>query len=966
MDKIAGYFTGRPVKNHRPTLCDARRYEYRELEKATKAFTNLIRPGAHGDLGTVYKGTLQGGKVIAVQTLQTERRLHKQHESLVKAVSQLCHTNLLKFDGYCIDKHGSFLCYEYQRYQTLEECLLGTYKVLTWQQRRDILSGICEGLKYLEDFKSKVKMHIELKVDKIVLHEDEKTRNLIPKISYCVFWGQREDDAPTGYYYFMSKREEIFSSEIDINSFGILLLKIITGRSKSSSTENELVAEVKRHWNRNDCKALRDPILNSDCQAEIEYCIELALRCTSPYVALRPTVDHIASTLANLRHETRKNESVGAYESRTFKNVQYSFGRDDDSSDGLGLIKVDHVREYRYDELERATDHFSSDREIGRGAFGIVYKAVIGDKVLAVKKLQKDKFSEQFLNEVSILSTLRHRNLMKLEGYCFHSQGTMLCYEYLSDGTLQDRLEDNHHKLSWNQRYNIILGICRGLHYLHDECPDGVSIVHMDLKADNILIHIDVSGVLIPKIGDFGIAWPLDMNKQYAYTNNPLGNITVTPPEYQNGGKITTGVDIYSFGLIMLEMITGKPRTYSRKSSRYGRHIINQAKNQIKLQDPKLFIDESMGNDYLQQIHECIEIALDCVGSDEKTRPGIAEVSLRLAQIGQELVGRKLLRCTASRRTSIMDKQEPVMSELDKSSDISIPNSEVDVSDSISKVGSESSSGTMPAEKTDENFNDQQQEGSSIHGTDSMSYASENATPFDASQTPVPCNPSDLDFALDFEAIFEGPSAVELESTTATPAKPEMEIEKALKQLYETLCDLRPYEITEASVFIEEMVNKILSKRNPTADLLNVCLNELLEIISSDGDAIKTARERAAKKMQISEKISRCSKLKAIMQENAREAKMLAKQQAFLMNRREILCAELNKIDSQLKDIPASIAEKKKKGMEAQAEGKTLVEEIVREEAEIGDTSADDALLERVRKIRIGVCTQLEGIINKI
>ena len=156
---------------------------------------------------------------------------------------------------------------------------VGTYKVLTWQQRRDILSGICEGLKYLEDFKSKVKMHIELKVDKIVLHEDEKTRNLIPKISYCVFWGQREDDAPTGftlfhlynwinkwtihlenhillvillnytsiwcrYYYFMSKREEIFSSEIDINSFGILLLKIITGRSKSSSTENELVAEV--------------------------------------------------------------------------------------------------------------------------------------------------------------------------------------------------------------------------------------------------------------------------------------------------------------------------------------------------------------------------------------------------------------------------------------------------------------------------------------------------------------------------------------------------------------------------------------------------------------------------------------------------------------------------------------------------------------------------------------------------
>lgn len=257
-------------------------------------------------------------------------------------------------------------------------------------------------------------------------------------------------------------------------------------------------------------------------------------------------------------------------------------------------------------------------------------------------------------------------------------------------------------------------------------------------------------------------------------------------------------------------------------------------------------------------------------------------------------------------------------------------------------------------------------EGSAIPGTDSMSYASVNATPIDAArQTPVPCNPSDLDFALDFEAIFEDPTAVELEST-ATPAKPEMEIEKAMKQLHETLCDLRPYQITEASVLIEEMVNKILSKRSPTADLLNVCLNDLLEIISSDGDAIKRARDRAAKKMEIGEKKFRCSKLKAIMQENAREAKMLAKQQSFLRNRREILYAELKKTDSQLKDIPASIAEKKKKGMEAQAEGKTLAEQIVREEAEIGDASADEALLERVHKIRIGVCTQLEGIINKI
>lgn len=246
------------------------------------------------------------------------------------------------------------------------------------------------------------------------------------------------------------------------------------------------------------------------------------------------------------------------------------------------------------------------------------------------------------------------------------------------------------------------------------------------------------------------------------------------------------------------------------------------------------------------------------------------------------------------------------------------------------------------------------------------SYVSVDGTPTDANQKPAPYSPSDLDFTLDFEAIFEGPTpVVELEST-ASPAKPEMEMERALKQLYEALCDLCPYQITEASVFIEEMVNKIFSKRNPTADGLTNCLNDLLATISSDSDAIKRARDRAARKMEINEKKSRCSKLKAIMQENASEAKVLGKQLAFITNRKEILCAELKKIDSQLKDIPASIAGKKKKGMEAQAEGKILAEEVVREEAEVGDTSADDALLERLRKIHNGVCAQLEGVINKI
>ncbi|CAN6347691.1 unnamed protein product [Urochloa humidicola] len=230
---------------------------------------------------------------------------------------------------------------------------------------------------------------------------------------------------------------------------------------------------------------------------------------------------------------------------------------------------------------------------------------------------------------------------------------------------------------------------------------------------------------------------------------------------------------------------------------------------------------------------------------------------------------------------------------------------------------------------------------------------------------PVPYNPSDLDFTLDFEAIFEGSNPVEIESS-ATREKQEMETDQALKQLYQALCDLCPYQISEASVFIEDMAKRVLTKTSPTAVHLRNALEDLLIIISSDSDAIKKARDRAAQKMEINEKKSRCSKLKAIMQENAVEAKVLGQQLAFLKERREVLRVELEKIDSKLKDIPALIAEKKKKGMEAQAEGKTLAEQVVKDEAEIGDTSADDALLERVQAIHRRVCTQLEGIINKI
>ncbi|WVZ51199.1 hypothetical protein U9M48_002361 [Paspalum notatum var. saurae] len=158
---------------------------------------------------------------------------------------------------------------------------------------------------------------------------------------------------------------------------------------------------------------------------------------------------------------------------------------------------MDQLREYTYEELKKATGNFSKAAELGRGAFGVVYKGTLKNKkVIAVKKLQrKEKVEvEQFMNEeVTILSGLKHKNLVKLEGYCVHQgQEGLLCYEYLPDGNLEDRLIHGRRgaKLTWRERRHIIEGICKGLQYLHNESPNDIAIMHMDLKIDNILLHV--------------------------------------------------------------------------------------------------------------------------------------------------------------------------------------------------------------------------------------------------------------------------------------------------------------------------------------------------------------------------------------------------------------------------------------------------------------------------------------------
>ncbi|RLN04607.1 hypothetical protein C2845_PM13G00960 [Panicum miliaceum] len=216
--------------------------------------------------------------------------------------------------------------------------------------------------------------------------------------------------------------------------------------------------------------------------------------------------------------------------------------------------------------LEAITNNFSDDHEIGRGGFAVVYKGMIGNGMIAVKKLSKtlDMHEMKFIQEVQCLMKVRHKNIVRFLGYCADTQGEMtnyegksvlaevrnrlLCFEFVPNGSLYEHITDASCGLEWRVRYRLIKGICEGLHYLHEN-----HMVHLDLKPGNILLDNN----MVPKIADFGLSRCFNENQSRDITSKLIGSVGYMAPEFYNG-QITFKLDIYSLGVIVMEMLTGQ------------------------------------------------------------------------------------------------------------------------------------------------------------------------------------------------------------------------------------------------------------------------------------------------------------------------------------------------------------------------------------------------------------------------
>lgn len=312
------------------------------------------------------------------------------------------------------------------------------------------------------------------------------------------------------------------------------------------------------------------------------------------------------------------------------------FGEEEDVSAPsplTGLPEVSHLgwgHWFTLRDLEIATKRFSKENVIGEGGYGVVYRGnLVNGTPVAVKRLLNNlgQAEKEFSVEVEAIGNVRHKNLVRLLGYCIEGTQRLMVYEYVNNGNLDQWLHGAMSNrggcFSWEARMKVLLGTAKALSYLHEAIEP--KVVHRDIKSSNILIDDDFNA----KISDFGLAKLLGAGKSHVSTR-VMGTFGYVAPEYANSGLLNEKSDVYSFGVLLLETITGRdPVDYSRQAQEVN--LVDWLKMMVGNKRSEEVVDPNIKNrPSTSSIKRALLIALRCVDPDSEKRPKMSQVARML------------------------------------------------------------------------------------------------------------------------------------------------------------------------------------------------------------------------------------------------------------------------------------------------------------------------------------------------
>ncbi|KAI3686884.1 hypothetical protein L1987_80573 [Smallanthus sonchifolius] len=318
-------------------------------------------------------------------------------------------------------------------------------------------------------------------------------------------------------------------------------------------------------------------------------------------------------------------------------------------------------RLFKYQELLSATQNFKPENMIGKGGSSKVYKGCLPDgKEIAVKILKSSEdVLKEFVLEIEIITALHHQNIISLFGFCFEDNNLLLVYDFLSRGSLEDNLHGNKKDsaFGWNERYKVAVGVAEALVYLHNSCDQ--TVIHRDVKSSNILLSDDFE----PQLSDFGLAKWASTTSAHITCTDVAGTFGYLAPEYFMYGKVTDKIDVYAFGVVLLELLSGR-KPISSEYPKGEESLVIWAKPILSSAKYSQLLDQNFGNNFdADQMERMALAATLCIRRAPRARPHMTSV-LKVLHGDVEVTKWARLEVGSDARVQVSEEESNIRSHL--------------------------------------------------------------------------------------------------------------------------------------------------------------------------------------------------------------------------------------------------------------------------------------------------------------